>query len=68
MVVNAKTINRLKAPLQIHEKTIGVTKLRCSVILKQTSLGLVTLRKPNRKRNNASAMIHNKRPKETGGR
>ena len=44
MVINVKPINDLKAPLQIHEKTIGVTKLRCSVVKKQTSLGLVTLR------------------------
>ena len=64
MVINVKPINGLKAPLQIYEKTIiGVRKLWCSVVIKQTSLDLArscnaTLRKPIRKRNNASAMIH----------
>ena len=40
MVINVKPINGLKAPLQIYEKTIGVTKLRCSVVFssKRTDL------------------------------
>ena len=64
MVINAKTINRLEASLQIHGKTIGVTKLRCSVVFSSNKTDLArscyaTLRKPIRKRNNASAMIHN---------
>ena len=40
MIINVEPINRLKAPLQIYEKTIGVTKLRCSVVKEQTSLDL----------------------------
>ena len=34
MVINVKPNNGLKAPLQIYEKTIGVTKLWCSVVFR----------------------------------
>ena len=71
MVVKTKTINRLKAPLQIHEMSIGETKCTTrnySVKYEITRSCYAMLHKPIRKRNDTSAMIHSKRLKQNGGR
>ena len=64
MVVNTQKINRLQAPLQLWSNKV---KLYCLVYVRVRSCH-ATLGKTIRKRNNTSAMIHNKRPKRNGGR